>query len=704
MEPRSHAGCRRFPVIGLLTPPLEITLKHLYMSTITATTSREIADAQQHAFGALSLTYEQLATAGTELLQAQGMGAQQVANISSALRLWLRVHGFVPNKAVGRELAEDFDLHLMRFQDINAERLAPRTQRDRQEQMLRWKAMAKVVRATVTLPMAFGEAVFQCLECSSLTRRAIAAHCGITTQCLYTWCQEKFLPIGSGTVAVEKLEQLLELPTGTLVGRLPMGRRTRYSREKGEPLQQSAYSARCEAQRMLHPNYCLSFTPRIKSQWVHVLSLKTDPMRPFARARNTWRLKEISKVSTRVTEPMMFHGRVCVTAGVHWNFIASYLGFLKLAPPHGYGMEESDVDTLAWLACPEHVLRYTNWLKRKSGDKISNGVVHFLTTVESYLRPQTGYLWLTSALASTLPPDALLGGGGAEDKDVVQLWQKHCEATRERVRQYRTRAIETIKVSKSRDSTEQITDILSDVFPLKRLVAFQYALEQAPPPCTHHRDYIVWLRDVVLCKMLISNPLRIGQYAAMTYLRNGKGNLFQAGLGRWQLRFSPEDFKNEKGAAAGPYQADVDATIGPWIDRYLSESRPHLVDEERTDRFFLPAVRGVPKVRPFLEALGLSDPDGFTSDSLGKRVTTLTRIYIPDSPGFGPQSFRHIIATDHLKRHPSDYVTVATLLHDTLATVLRHYGHLKVNDGLRVLQGGVQLAKAELESERLVPG
>ena len=674
------------------------------MSKTTTTMTKTPSDTQPHIFGAQLLTYKQLAAAGTQLLRSQGLGAQQVANMSSALSLWVRVHGFVPTKAVGRELMEDFDLHFTQFQDVNAVRLARRTQRDRQEQMLRWKGIAKVVRTTDTLPIAFGEAVSQCLDCSPLTRRAIAAHCGITTNTLYTWCQGGGLPIGSSVLAVEKLEHVLELPPGTLVGRLPVGRSTRYSREKRAPLKISAYAARCEAQRRLYPNYRLSFTARIQSQWVELLRMKTEPMRPHARARNTWRLKDIDKVSTRVTEPMMFEGRVCVTAGVHWAFIASYLGYLKLALPQGAGIEETEVDTLAWLASADHVLRYADWLRRKSGDRVSNGLVHFLTTVESYLRPETGFLWLHPEFGSTLP-QALQGIGeaGGTGKAVVQSWRKRCHAARARIREHRTRAIDTIKVSKSRDSTEQITGILSDVFPLKRLVAFEYALEQAPPPSTHHRDYVVWLRDVVLCKMLISNPLRIGQYAAMTYLPDGTGNLFQAGLGRWQLRFKPEDFKNGKGAAAGPYQADVDASIGPWIDRYLSESRPYLVDAEKTDRFFMPAVRGVPRTRPFLAVLGLSEADGFTSDSLGKRVTALTRIYIPDSAGFGPQSFRHVIATDHLKRHPGDYVTVATLLHDTLPTVLKHYSHLKVNDGLRVLQGGVHLAKTELESERLFP-
>lgn len=61
-----------------------------------------------------------------------------------------------------------------------------------------------------------------------------------------------------------------------------------------------------------------------------------------------------------------------------------------------------------------------------------------------------------------------------------------------------------------------------------------------------------------------------------------------------------------------------------------------------------------------------------------------------------PHAFRYVIATDHLGRDPGDYLTVATLLHDKQATVLKSYGHLRVDDGLRVLFSGIREASAQL--------
>ena len=205
---------------------------------------------------------------------------------------------------------------------------------------------------------------------------------------------------------------------------------------------------------------------------------------------------------------------------------------------------------------------------------------------------------------------------------------------------------------------------------------------------------------VVLCRMLVANPLRIGQYAAMTFRTDGTGNLVRVAPGCYRLRFQPADFKNEKGAANSDYDVEVDPSVSSWIDRYLLESRPHLIGAGSTDRFFLPAVAGPRKPKPFLKAEGLHEELGFIGEGLASRVKLLTGIYIGGCPGFGPHSFRHIIATDHLRRHPGDYLTVAVLLHDKLETVLKSYGHLKVADGLRVLSAGIREASTQLAAAR----
>jgi len=248
-----------------------------------------------------------------------------------------------------------------------------------------------------------------------------------------------------------------------------------------------------------------------------------------------------------------------------------------------------------------------------------------------------------------------------------------------------------------------MTVVLNDSFPLKRLVDFVERLERSGPPPAHQRSYFAWIRDVTLCRMLISNPLRINHYVTMTFRADGTGNVVRVGPGKYRLQYSPSDFKNEKGAARDAYNVEIDATAGKWLDRYLAEARPNLIRAKETDRVFLPSADGGGLTRgAFLEQMGLRRSKGWDTLGIAYRIKMLTKSYIDNCPGSGPHAFRHIIATDYLRRHPGDYPTVATLLHDRLETVLKCYGHLRVDDGLRALASGIQEASRQLADERKV--
>lgn len=650
---------------------------------------------------ASALTYTQLLDHGCRLLESEGVPSQQVRNLASALRLWIRTHGYVTNKVVSVEFGCDFDKFFTRFTDAIAEHLAPRTQRDRQEQVLRWRRIAAALQQHDNLPTKFSEALEHCLRASPLSRRQIARDSGTSTNTMKYWAGGAGQPRGEAIHVVARLEETLELPKGTLVSRLPLARRTRYSRGNVQRDRTTSFTKLRKAQMASHPNYSMRFTPRLTQQWQDLMRLKTDSMRDGARARNTWRLKPIEKVSISVKPSMVIDGQVCTTASVHWGNWSSYLGWLKLDAPDGGGIAPEAADTLAWLADPEFVIRYLRWKMRRSNNKFHNGINVFLQLVESYLRPETGYLWLWPPLRKTVPELALLSAGthelGISDRDA---WREHCTLARTKLRHFRVRAEDTMGIRVSRDPTERAAIVLHDEFPLKRLVEFVEMLERSAPPAAHNRDYCAWIRDVTLCKMMTSNPLRVGQYAAMTFRADGMGNLVCMGSGRYRLHFGPDAFKNEKGAASGPYDVEVDPTIGPWIHRYLTEARPHLVFADKTERFFLAAAKGHRKVKDFLVQQGMEEDKGWTGAGILDRIKHLTHVYIDECPGFGPHSFRHVIATDHLRRHPGDYLMVATLLHDKLETVLKNYAHLRVGDGLRILSAGIKEASEQLAAAR----
>ena len=125
-------------------------------------------------------------------------------------------------------------------------------------------------------------------------------------------------------------------------------------------------------------------------------------------------------------------------------------------------------------------------------------------------------------------------------------------------------------------------------------------------------------------------------------------------------------FKNGRTTARKRYDVKVADIAWPYIERYLAEGRPLLLGGQQS-RYLLVGQHA-----------GVDAP----VSNLDDRLQVLTVRYIPGSPGFRAQAMRHLVATAWLKAHPRDYVTVALLLNDTLATVIKKYSHLETADGL----------------------
>ncbi|MDP4301639.1 hypothetical protein [Leptothrix discophora] len=685
--------------------PLEDQLHYQFMlkesqnpaDVDTKTTERQIASE----LGAtLTMTYASLTDAGRNLLSDGGMPKQQVDNLVAALNLWRRVHEISPDALVGKHFGTDFDDMFLRFQDGIQDSHAERTRRDRAEQLLRWRTLHDQLRLLDTLPERFSDALKLAVDASPHSLPQIARSIGVAAPTLRRWKLGEGLPKSVDVHVIASLEIALELPKGALVRRLPPTRRTRYSRTPHEKRPSTKFGQRMQRNRRKGA-YAIKFTPRIATQWKDLTRFKSDLTREGATQRNSWRVKPLEKTSFRVPPAAVCDGQVCATAGVHFGSIASYLGRLALPAPDGIGLALAEADTLAWLALPAHVEAHTRWMTRRADGIVHNGLMMFLGHVRSHIKPITGYVWSTPGLAKTLPDSVReeleLSGDGPELK---QAWQSHCSRAYERLLSFTNLLERRARIGRSRHPRERIETILQDDFPLLHLVAFAEALESTPPPIEHRRDYLSWLRDIVFVRMLISNPLRVGMYALMEYKPDNTGHLRRTGPGAWGIFFEPSDFKNEAGAACQPYSASVDARVVPWLERYLSEARPYLIDADVSDRLFLPTVLGPRKAKVHLALEFGVEQQGWTADGLSNRLKALTRIHIPGCIGFGAHAVRHIIATDHLKRNPADYVTVATLLHDTLATVMKEYAHLSASDGLRALTSGITQAMTELQARR----
>lgn len=647
-----------------------------------------------------TLTYAALLEHGAKHLEAEGLSPQPIANLCSALRLWQRVHGFTGGRLVHDDFDGSFNRLLTQFSDGIADSLSTRTQRDRQEQLIRWRHIAQLLRRVDALPTAFPEALRVAVHTTGHSPRQVARESGIAISTFSNWIAGTVLPRGQTVSQIPVLEKVLSLPPGTLMRRLPAVRRRPYERTAGapkrQPRQQGAPAAR--RQKLVHP-----YSGRLVHEWSELLSFKSDDMRAGANPHNTWRLKEVSKTAFRI-QPWMLHGTLaCATAGVQWGICASYLGWLGRPKPNGGGVPASELDTLAWLVDAERVIQYAKWMRNRAGKKLHNGIKVMLQSFTSYLRPKSGFLWLTPSFRHKLAAVDVAHCPWIADVGSDDAWRIHCETARRQMLDHLQLMFGgkdgDKKVEYSRCPTRRASVVLNSEAPLRALVAFEEELESSPPPPAHHRDYIAWLRDVVLVKLMIRNPLRSETYGAMTFLPDGSGNLIRTGADTYMFSFPPEAFKNQKGAAYKPYRVAVDASVGPWISRYLAEARPHLQYVDESSRFFLPAAKGPRKEQQHLLDAGVKQ-ERTLGEALSDRLQVLTGRFIDGCPGFGSHAFRHIIATDHLKRHPGDYLTVASLLHDTLETVLKNYSHVEVDHSLRSLARDIASFRGELASQR----
>ncbi len=182
----------------------------------------------------------------------------------------------------------------------------------------------------------------------------------------------------------------------------------------------------------------------------------------------------------------------------------------------------------------------------------------------------------------------------------------------------------------------------------------------------------IWIRDQLLLRTLVSNPLRHRNYCEMTYRADNSGNLRQCPERGWRLVFQPEDFKNQRGAAKGVYDVGVPKDLWPLIEEYLFKARPVLMrnGNVETDCVFLSKDGAVLK-------------DGRLSHVVFSLTARFGGFNVK-SVGIRMHAFRHLIATGWLKEHRYDYYTVAKILHDELETVMKAYAHEEPDDVLVV--------------------
>ena len=348
------------------------------------------------------------------------------------------------------------------------------------------------------------------------------------------------------------------------------------------------------------------------------------------------------------------HGVEVPSARINWYKTASYLGWLSLDKSEGgLGMANEVAETMGWLAVPDHIEQYVEWHRKRVG-ALNRGVRQFFGFIGSIVRPEVGYLRQRPELLKTLPEKYW-------SYDWETLCQRQFELLDQLMQSYKD------EIVASRGSMEPLKHILQAPQPMDAMADMIQRI-RADRPVGQPRREAFWARDLVLLRMLISNPLRFRMLASLTWRADNTGELYQRSDKSWWIRISRTKFKNVKGAAGdGDYDSQVHASAWRDIERYLFNFRPKLL-REPTDLVFLAMPsHGVTEHRPW--------------EGLSRHVAKLTARYLVRCVGIRAHAFRHIVATSILKANGGDYKTAALVLNDRPVTVERHYAWLRSNDG-----------------------
>lgn len=633
-------------------------VRYFTPSSITASqTAENQGGSARKRFMSQPLTYQTLLENLNRQVEIQTINAQTAANRATVLRSFLRANRLSMDDVIGSEMRVSHIEALERFFNYLAdEGKSNRDISNNRSMMRRWKEAVVELDTTAALSAGSQTPFQETLRSviADLPVAHVARRAGIPKDMLWGWLRGKIPRAGSARYLL-RLEGFFGLERNLLVnlsGMRPYGFKPTVGgtpapvpfNQKIVELTKLPFCAKPEEGSLL------------REQWTEFLRYKTSAVPSYKRSRLAkWRFSPCPITPLRPSSWFEFlDGREVATARINWHKTASYLGWLGLDKNEGgLGMAKETAETMAWLAVPDYIEQYIEWQRKRVG-VLSRGVPQFFGFIGSVVRPEVGYLRQRPELLKTLP-----------QKYWGYDWEALCQRQFELLDQLNQSYKDEVVASRS--SMEPLKHILQATQPMDSMADMIQRI-RADRPVGQPRREAFWARDLVLLRILISNPLRFRMLASLTWRADNTGELYQRPDKSWWVRISRAKFKNVKGAAGDrDYDSQVHASAWRDIERYLFIFRPKLL-REPTDLVFLTMPsHGVTEHRPW--------------EGLSRHVARLTARYLVRCVGIRAHAFRHIVATSILKADGGDYKTAALVLNDRPITVERHYAWLRSNDG-----------------------
>lgn len=620
-------------------------------------------------------------------LNSENMRKQE-RNFKTAIKFFLESSGLTEESTVGTELTEEFEAKIKIYIEYHQkvrkggeDTYGPRVSKIRKLKVFVEQNYGTSLQIQ-TLPKTFGKRLLKLIGILGLTISSFWKTLPknlVSYSALVQWCREICLPTAKSLLIIERLEPYLRVPKGTL--RPPLYIRRGQYREFW--LSDSGNKTRAAQAKQ----YTV-WTDSIEEEFQGLFTHKTRGilLEGETRHRNgQWTQSEGVEVPTaRIVKSMLksFMGYCALPedcpdpylrgAGIEPEKLSlalvtdkklfeDYLEFKKLRS--GLRIRPSEDESEGRSPTESISVADTKWEFYDIGGKYNKGSLVTLNAISSLLDPENGYLYQHPEFAEKL-----------NTRVTTAKWRERCRGTWDRAKALLGQITKMKKECDQenydfgRDPKERIQWILDSPRPLFVLQKMVRAmLDDLLPESVSVMKRASQYRNIVFIALLCANPLRVRMFSIMRF---GK-NLVRQDDGSWWLKFKRGDFKNRK-SLKGNYEVRVAKELWPLLDRYKEEFHPYLAGKSRSDYVFIGTAIGRHK-----------QPQGhrLSSATLSTITHKLTKLYIPGSVGFRPHAFRHIIATDIIKKDPRlGFYLASKALHDRLETVEEEYVHLKSSE------------------------
>ncbi len=599
------------------------------------------------------VTYKHLITAHVQKLREKRASEGSIRNAESALQRFMKAARRSSSSRLGNEW-EDEQL----FQSILDRCVRGRPSSSKRSFRSLLCAWRETALAIITAANASENDFFTILRTAlywyqdkyRLSTSELGRRCSINRGSLANFMSGKtLLADTSFKLPLGELEKVLELPKHRLV------RAKEYHSSPTKPSFHIPH--RALAFELSGKPYFLRTPPPlypIHEEFIALRHFKTADVTPAGMSRNSrWVTRAVSDSQERSPSwaESLDATRICPSARLVWRHIAAFLGWASLSKAEGGKEIPIEHLSLAYVTDLQLIREYFEFHKSRREGDFSRIFVDFLQVTVSLLQAKTGYIYQHSCFASRLrtPIDP------AE-------WGTWCDGARKGIKQI----IGDLKqiTRKLRDPSEPIQRILSRQHPLSAIAEMLANMSREIPLYKHRAA--LHKRNYAIISLLCVVPLRVRNLAALTYRDDGSGHLRRTPEG-WRIEIKGKEFKNHRHAARTDFSIFLPNQLSEVLAEYVEKWRPKLLERsEGGERDIL-----------FPQQNGRKYP----STHLSNLIRTLTGKYCPDTPGFSPHAFRHIVATEYLKNNPNGYQVVAYILHDRLDTVLHEYGHVTTSDG-----------------------